>query len=342
MYFAAACHCHLCTGLFGRVNWALFELLLALIVLKNRAERAGSNAQITSTMRGSCDHPVVEHARRTVKKPKKVAGRAARARKPAPATDQILNQSVADAVRAAEPPGPAEQQIGHTTGADIVPAADAGPVGVVRHDGQQSTLPDIAPAAVKEPEHAVDAGGVAAVCVAQKQSPEHQLDATSQSQLPTPTPPQHEVPVTGADRQASSGTEPAAQVKHRVLIIEDDPIMRMLLKRGLSNFDFDCLLTENGRAAQEILQKDRPDVLLVDLLMPVMDGLAFIKWLRQTAHDSTPVIVFTTVDNPKVKEEVLSSGADFFASKPLHVRELADTMRNLIASRRANQQQTPK
>ncbi|MCS7337185.1 MAG: response regulator [Verrucomicrobiae bacterium] len=136
--------------------------------------------------------------------------------------------------------------------------------------------------------------------------------------------------------QAGVGGGQKAQPKDRVLIIEDDPIMRMLLKRGLSNFGFDCLLTENGRAAQEVLQKDRPDVLLVDLLMPVMDGLAFIKWLRQTAHDSTPVVVFTTVDNPKVKDDVLKSGADHFASKPLHVRELAETMKSLIASRRAN------
>lgn len=338
------CHCHLQGGLFGWVNWALSELLLALIVLKNSTERACSNAQIMSTMRGSCDHPVVVHAGRTVKKPKKVGGRAARARKSAHVAAQILNQSVADPVQAVEAAAPVEQQVNSAIPVDIVSPADAAQVSPVKHDQAQSAVPDIAPAVVPEPERVADAGGVADVRIEQRQLPERQLDATPQSQpLTTPaSPPAHEAPAINADHHEGSTTEPATQVKNRVLIIEDDPIMRMLLKRGLSNFDFECLLTENGRAAQEILQKDHPDVLLVDLLMPVMDGLAFIKWLRHTAHDSTPVVVFTTVDNPKVKEEVLSSGADFFASKPLHVRELADTMRNLIASKRANQQQTPK
>ena len=61
----------------------------------------------------------------------------------------------------------------------------------------------------------------------------------------------------------------------------------------------------------------------------VSDGVAFIQWLRQTARDSTPVLVFSTVDNPKIMQEVLKSGADFFARKPLHLKELVETMDKL-------------
>jgi DNA-binding response OmpR family regulator len=94
------------------------------------------------------------------------------------------------------------------------------------------------------------------------------------------------------------------------------------------------VVAENGKAAQTILQTVRPDLIIVDLLMPVMDGLAFIQWLRHTARDSTPVMVFSTVDDPKITKEVLKSGADFFARKPLHLKDLVEAMNKLTRQRR--------
>lgn len=288
-----------------------------------------------TTMRGSCDQPLAVEARRTARKPKKVDRRAARTKKPTQAGAQVLKRPVAEAVQAADVPRQVGQQAGPiNTPVDTFPP-QVSQIGFVEHPQAPTAVSEVTPATVSEPERAAEAPVEAGVGNEQQQSSNRQGAVSPPAQTATA---QHDTaPTASSDRQVGSTPEAAVQPKNRVLIIEDDPIMRMLLKRGLSNFDFECLLTENGRAAQEILQKDHPDVLLVDLLMPVMDGLAFIKWLRHTAHDSTPVVVFTTVDNPKVKEEVLGSGADFFASKPLHVRELADTMRNLIARKRANQ-----
>ena len=134
----------------------------------------------------------------------------------------------------------------------------------------------------------------------------------------------------GPGGPAGRPVDPKQRPKKKVLVIDDDPTMRMLLKMGLGSHAYDCLTAENGKAAQAVLQTHRPDLILVDLLMPVMDGLTFIQWLRQTARDSTPVLVFTNVNIPKITQEALTSGANSFAYKPLHLKELLEVMNQLV------------
>jgi DNA-binding response OmpR family regulator len=115
----------------------------------------------------------------------------------------------------------------------------------------------------------------------------------------------------------------------KVLLIDDDPSLNNLLKIGLAAFGYECIAAENGKAAQQVLQTFRPDLMLVDLFMPVMDGLAFIQWLRETAGDSTPVLVFTSLNDVSVAEEALKSGANSFIGKPLHMKGLVEAMKRL-------------
>ncbi len=123
---------------------------------------------------------------------------------------------------------------------------------------------------------------------------------------------------------------PALKTRLKVLAIDDDAVMRKLLKMGLAPHGYECETAENGKAAQEVLRKFRPDLILVDLLMPVMDGLSFINWLRQTARDTTPVLVFTNLGGTQITQEALRSGANSVASKPLHFKELLQAMRQLV------------
>ena len=125
--------------------------------------------------------------------------------------------------------------------------------------------------------------------------------------------------------------KPDALPPTKILLIEDDSTIRMLLEMGLRKHNFDCTIAENGKVAQDLLKVVRPDLIVVDLLMPVMDGIAFIQWLRQVAKDSPPVLVFTTVDDPKVTAEVMKSGADFFARKPLvQLTSLVEQINKLV------------
>jgi CheY-like chemotaxis protein len=130
--------------------------------------------------------------------------------------------------------------------------------------------------------------------------------------------------------QGGESADGVRRSRKKVLVVDDDATMRMLLKMGLGSQDYDCLTAENGRVAQEMLQTHRPDLILVDLLMPVMDGLTFLRWLRQSARDATPVLVFTNVNTPRITQEALACGANAFACKPLHLRELLEVINQLV------------
>jgi CheY-like chemotaxis protein len=123
---------------------------------------------------------------------------------------------------------------------------------------------------------------------------------------------------------------PSQRPLRRVLVVDDDPVIRMLLGMGLEHYGYECVTAEHGKAAQAILQSDSFDLLVVDLLMPVMDGLAFIRWLRMTAMDATPVLVFTNVDDLKIAREAVACGANALAGKPMPLRELVAAMNSLI------------
>lgn len=316
-------------------DWSVFEQLLAPIVLKNRRVRARFKKQNMSTIRGSCGQSVAMQEGCAAQKPKKRGRRVARTKKVQSADTQVSNSTLPEGVTPRSAPELSNPQTGQIIAPSSAASDHATQVDRAAHVHQPIRTTALAPATLpkSEPQAEIpkqtDAGS------------EHGQTGVSQLK-PTHIPSPHTAQCAEATQKNIGGkadlvADTVTRPKNRILIIEDDPIMRMLLKRGLSNFEFECILTENGRAAQAILQNERPDAFLVDLLMPVMDGLAFIKWLRQIAHDSTPVVVFTTVDNPKVKEEVLKSGADFFASKPLHIKELAETIKNLITSKRTGQ-----
>jgi CheY-like chemotaxis protein len=139
--------------------------------------------------------------------------------------------------------------------------------------------------------------------------------------------------VVGEQNLGGQSREPGGNVlppKKKILVIDDDPVMRMLLKMGLCSWEFECLLAENGKVGQTVLQAEHPEVILLDLLMPVMDGLSFLHWLRETMRDQTPVLVFSNVNDPKVTQEAIKVGANGFACKPLHLKELLGTIHKLL------------
>lgn len=136
--------------------------------------------------------------------------------------------------------------------------------------------------------------------------------------------------IVNLDGQGEEPTVLEPLTKKKVLVIDDDPVLRMLLKMGLEPHGYDCVTAENGREAQAVFAASCPELILVDLLMPVMDGLAFIHWLRQTAHNSTPVLALTNIDDPRITQEALRSGANACACKPLHLRDLLHALEELV------------
>jgi CheY-like chemotaxis protein len=94
----------------------------------------------------------------------------------------------------------------------------------------------------------------------------------------------------------------------RVLIVEDDPIIRELYALKFELEGFPVAAAENGALALEALKNFKPDYILLDMMMPVMDGITFMNHYRRGGHDAD-VIVFSNVSTPHQRQTVLRLGA---------------------------------
>jgi DNA-binding response OmpR family regulator len=109
----------------------------------------------------------------------------------------------------------------------------------------------------------------------------------------------------------------ATRDRRRVLVTDDEPITRMLVKLLLEREHFEVLEATNGRDAVDIATREGPDLLLIDLNMPQMDGYEAIGNLRKDLAMATlPIIVLTAEDGPGVEHRVLELGADDYIVKP--------------------------
>ncbi|MDG6250286.1 response regulator, partial [Methanocalculus sp.] len=78
-----------------------------------------------------------------------------------------------------------------------------------------------------------------------------------------------------------------------ILIIDDSSFQRTIIKKTLKNESYTCIEADNGRLGLEMAERESPDVIIVDLLMPDMDGIEFLKAIREKAI-TIPVIVLTS------------------------------------------------
>jgi type IV pilus assembly protein PilB len=108
-----------------------------------------------------------------------------------------------------------------------------------------------------------------------------------------------------------------SQTHQRVLVTDDEPITRMLVKLLLEKEKFEVLEATTGQQAVEIAGRERPDLVLMDLHMPEMDGYEAIAHLRRNLSLARmPIVVLTSEDGPAVEHKVLQLGADDYIVKP--------------------------
>jgi len=120
----------------------------------------------------------------------------------------------------------------------------------------------------------------------------------------------------------------------RILIVDDEPAIQRFLKTALSNGEFSLSQAENGHAALATAVATKPDVILLDLGLPDMDGVEVIDRIRQWSQ--VPIIVLSVRDRETDKVRALDSGADDYLTKPFGVGELLARIRVML--RRSLQQ----
>lgn len=106
----------------------------------------------------------------------------------------------------------------------------------------------------------------------------------------------------------------------RIMVVDDEPAIRRSLSAELRGRGYDTSEAENGRDGLAEVQRWRPDLILTDLAMPVMDGFAFIEAVRRT--DATPIVVLSVRGAEQDRVRALDLGADDFVAKPFSVEEL--------------------
>ncbi len=118
-----------------------------------------------------------------------------------------------------------------------------------------------------------------------------------------------------------------------ILIVDDSNHLAYMLNRYLSEQGFQVMSARNGREALATLEYQTPDLILLDLLMPEMDGFEFMRLLRR--DHNLPIIILSAKDSEADKVLALKSGADDYVTKPFSMRELIARIRATL--RRADQ-----
>ncbi len=118
----------------------------------------------------------------------------------------------------------------------------------------------------------------------------------------------------------------------RILIVDDEVELRRALRRFLEGRQFAVREAEDGATALREFAAFRPDVVLLDLMLPDMDGVDVCRMLRLTSE--TPIIVLSALDDEKRKVRALDEGADDYVTKPFGVDELLARVR--VALRRGS------
>jgi DNA-binding NtrC family response regulator len=113
-----------------------------------------------------------------------------------------------------------------------------------------------------------------------------------------------------------------------VLIVDDEPTSRYALRRALEN-RYQIAEADSAAAARSALTADKPDLLLLDVVLPGEDGLSFLKWLRGQGH-GLPVLMVSALDTAKTAVEALQLGAADYLVKGFDLEELRQRVANLL------------
>jgi two-component system KDP operon response regulator KdpE len=112
----------------------------------------------------------------------------------------------------------------------------------------------------------------------------------------------------------------------RILVIDDEPPIRKLLRVGLSAHGYQILEASNGKMALELFSQQAPDLVILDLGLPDMQGHELLRIMR-ARNDSVPIMVLSSRDDEAGKVQALDCGADDYVTKPFGMDELLARMR---------------
>jgi CheY-like chemotaxis protein len=119
----------------------------------------------------------------------------------------------------------------------------------------------------------------------------------------------------------------------KVLVIDDEPYALVLIELHLRPRGHDVLVAGDGWRGLQLYRQEHPDVILLDLDMPELDGISVLKEIRAVNLEQ-PVIVLTADNNPKTEQQVRAIGVNEFILKSSSMHLLEETITRLLKSRK--------
>ncbi|MGG3504798.1 MULTISPECIES: response regulator transcription factor [Paenibacillus] len=118
-------------------------------------------------------------------------------------------------------------------------------------------------------------------------------------------------------------------MRSRILIVDDDEKIISMLRRGLAFEGYDVLTASNGAEGLKVILSEDPDVVILDVMMPQVDGFEALRRLRE-GGSTTPVLMLTAKDEVENRVKGLDTGADDYLVKPFALEELLARVRALL------------
>jgi CheY-like chemotaxis protein len=131
-------------------------------------------------------------------------------------------------------------------------------------------------------------------------------------------------------------------MKERILIIEDDPRNMRLLEMTLKAKGYTLLEATDGGEALDMAIRERPDLIIMDIQLPKINGLAVTKKLRKTpGFEDTPIIAITAYAMKGDRERAVEAGCNAYLPKPINIRELPEVIAAMLLQRQRDNIPTP-
>jgi CheY-like chemotaxis protein len=120
----------------------------------------------------------------------------------------------------------------------------------------------------------------------------------------------------------------------KVLIVDDNESFRRLNAEFLKLDGHEVLMARNGRETLDIVRAEHPDILLLDIMMPGIDGYETCRQIKSDPETRDTMVVMVTALSESARFKSLQAGADEYVTKPVTARELRDLVRNLAERKR--------
>lgn len=120
--------------------------------------------------------------------------------------------------------------------------------------------------------------------------------------------------------------------KLRILLVDDEPSIVKMVGKRLEVEGFEVLLAMDGQVGLTMAQAEKPDLIILDLMLPTLNGYEVCTMLKQdTRHQQIPIVIFTAKTQEKDEKMAVGCGANGFVRKPFRAQELIEKVRALLA-----------